>query len=115
VTFAQDGLDRAPLRFHQVLAGKELTLPPHGVAHQSLVGRHVVGAPFSNSSTSRPVIRSPGVFTRTPIPMAMSGLMRMRRCTEVPGTISPKVSIGGRLNSTKTSVAVTGSILAARI
>jgi hypothetical protein len=33
----------------------------------------------------------------------------------VPGTISPKVSIGGRLNSTKTSVAVTGSILAARI
>jgi hypothetical protein len=59
---------------------------------------------------SRPVFRSPGVFTRTPIPMAMSGLMRMRRCTEVPGTISPKASIGG-LNSTNTSVAVSGSIL----
>lgn len=36
-------------------------------------------------------------------------------CAEVAGTTSPNVSRGGRLNSTVTSVAVTGNSFPARI
>ena len=44
----------------------------------------------------------------------MSGLMRMRMWLEGTGTISPKVSRGGRLNSTTTSVEVTAIFLPVR-
>ena len=42
----------------------------------------------------------------------MSGPSRKRTCADDAGTSSPKVSRGGRLNSTSTSVAVTGRHLA---
>ena len=66
-------------------------------------------------STSSPTMRSPGSFTRTPMAMLTSGLMRIRTWPELGGTSSSNVSRGGRLNCTITSVAVTGSFLPARI
>ena len=56
------------------------------------------------SATSRPVIRSPGVFTHT----HSDGDVRTDAHAQMHGGAGhdfPKVSIGGRLNSTKTSVA----------
>ena len=45
----------------------------------------------------------------------MSGLIRIRMWLERTGTISPKVSRGGRLNSTITSVEVNGNFLPQRM
>ncbi len=73
------------------------------------------GCSVSINSTSLPSIRSPGCLTRNPMPIAMSGLRRNRRCADDPETSSPKVSRGGRRNSTHSSVAVTGNCLPARM
>jgi hypothetical protein len=60
-------------------------------------------------------MRSPGSFTRTPMAMLTSELMRILTCPELSGTSSSKVSRGGRWKCTTISVAVTGSILPARM
>ena len=111
---AEHRVDHPPLRLHHVLTGEQLGVAVHGYPQQPPAWRPAadgeVGRLQLNVLADELVVRS---LTRRPSSMRTSGLRCRRRWLERAGISSLNSSRGGRRNSTRTSVSVTGRCLPA--